>query len=93
MSHEPGTHPVPTRADEIRHAQQKRQQRALIARALVEGAVLAVAVIAIFVLELIDPAVGIWVLVGIALLGGGALSTYLMISMQRNQRERSQLEG
>lgn len=59
----------------------------LMAFALIEGLVLALAVIAIYVLRLIDPAMGVWVLVAIALVGGSALSAFLVLSLRRDQRE------
>lgn len=87
MSQDPAGHPASTRADELRRVQQKRRQRMLMAFALIEGLVLALAVIAIYVLRLIDPAMGVWVLVAIALVGGSALSAFLVLSLRRDQRE------
>ncbi|QNN81940.1 hypothetical protein H3H54_11750 [Brachybacterium sp. Z12] len=91
MSQDPVDRPADPRADQLRRDQQKRSQRTLIGFALVEGFVLAAAVVAIYVLELIDPSAGVWVLVAIALLSGGLLGTYIMISTQRNQRELTEL--
>lgn len=93
MSQHPHGSPASTRAEELRRTQQKRQQRALIGFAVAEGFVLAIAVIVVYVLQLVDPVVGVWLLVAIALVGGGLLSTYLVTSMRRNQRELTALTG
>lgn len=93
MSQHPHGSPASTRVEELRRTQQKRQQRALIGFAVAEGFVLAIAVIVVYVLQLVDPVVGVWLLVAIALVGGGLLSTYLVTSMRRNQRELTALTG
>lgn len=91
MSQDSGSRPADTRADELRHAQQQRQQRTLIAFALIEGFFLMVAMLAVYAFDLIDPSVGIWLIVALALFGGSLLSAYLVISMRRNQRELAEL--
>ena len=93
MSQHPHGSPASTRVEELRRTQQKRQQRALIGFAVAEGFVLAIAVIVVYVLQLVEPVVGVWLLVAIALVGGGLLSTYLVTSMRRNQRELTALPG
>lgn len=93
MSQHPHGSPASTRVEELRRTQQKRQQRALIGFAVAEGFVLAIAVIVVYVLQLVEPVVGVWLLVAIALVGGGLLSTYLVTSMRRNQRELTALTG
>lgn len=93
MSQDPHGSPASTRVEELRRTQQKRQQRALIGFAVAEGFVLAIAVIVVYVLQLVEPVVGVWLLVAIALVGGGLLSTYLVMSMRRNQRELTALTG
>ena len=81
MTHDSGISSVEPPAEELRRVQ-KQRQRFLIGFAVIEGIILAIAMVIVFGLELIDPAVGIWVIVAIALLGGGVLSAYLMISMR-----------
>lgn len=93
MSQHPHGSPASTRVEELRRTQQKRQQRALIGFAVAEGFVLAIAVIVVYVLQLVEPVVGVWLLVAIALVGGGLLSTYLVTSMRRHQRELTALTG
>ena len=93
MSQHPRGSPASTRAEELRRTQQKRQQRALIGFAVAEGFVLAIAVIVVYVLQLVEPVVGVWLLVAIALVGGGLLSTYIVTSMRRHQRELTALTG
>lgn len=48
------------------------------------------AVIVIFVLQLIDPDVGIWVLLALVVLGASVLSGYLLTTTRRHQRERDE---
>lgn len=93
MSQHPHGSPASTRVEELRRTQQKRQQRALIGFAVAEGFVLAIAVIVVYVLQLVEPVVGVWLLVAIALVGGGLLSTYIVTSMRRHQRELTALTG
>lgn len=75
----------------LRRAQQQRLQRFMITFVMVEGVVLAAAVVAVFVLELIDPDLGIWLILAVALLGATALSTGLLGAQARNRRELEEL--
>ena len=87
MSHSSDTDPSDARARELSRQRQEQMSRFFVAFAVVEGLLLAVSVIAIYVLELIDPELGVWVLIGIAVLGGTVLSTYILSTNRRNQRE------
>ncbi|ATG51386.1 hypothetical protein CFK38_07505 [Brachybacterium vulturis] len=49
--------------------------------------------VAIFVLELIDPDIGIWVLIALAAFGSVILSGYLVSTSQRDKRELEALRG
>ena len=77
--------------DELRRAQSARMQRFFVRFALVEGAVLIAAVVLLFVVEIIDPAIGIWVLIALALIGASVLSTVLLSETRRRQRELEEL--
>lgn len=91
MSHDPASSSVESRAAELRRTQEQQRQRIFISFAVIEGIILAIAILVIYVLELIDPALGVWVLIAIALVGGSLLSAYLVTSMRRNQRELADL--
>ncbi|MDQ0643526.1 hypothetical protein [Microbacterium murale] len=81
------------RVDELRRQHQQRQTRFFVTFGLVEGLALAAAAILIFVLGLIDPEQGIWVLIGIAAVGAFILSTSLMSMIRRHAREMRDLTG
>ena len=77
--------------DELRRTQAARMQRFFVRFALVEGAALIAAVVLVFVIEIIDPAIGIWVLIALALIGASVLSTVLLSETRRRQRELAEL--
>lgn len=91
MSDFPDHDSTDARAAELRRRQQEQLTRFFIVFAVTEGLVLAVCVIAIFVLELVDPELGIWVLLAVAALGAAVLSGYLLTTTRRNQRELDEL--
>lgn len=90
MSDFPHSSTADEREAQVRARQQKERSRFFVAYAMVEGFLLAAAVVVVYVLELIDPAQGVWLLVAIAVLGGGVLSAYLVTGSTRNQRELEQ---
>ncbi|PVE98024.1 MULTISPECIES: hypothetical protein [unclassified Microbacterium] len=71
----------------------RRQTRLFVTFALVEGAVLAVLVAVIYGFGLIDPEIGIWYIVAVALLGGFLLSMFLVRLMQARTRAIAQAKG
>ena len=77
----------------LRRRQQAELSRFFIRFAMVEGVVLAAAVVVIFVLRLIDPDIGIWVLLAVAAVGAAILSGYLVSTTRRHQREREAQRG
>lgn len=81
------------RVEELKRQHQRRQTRLLVTIALVEGIALAVAAIAVYVLGLVDPDQGIWILIGIAAVGAFVMSTSLMSMIRRNAREMRDLTG
>lgn len=81
------------RVEALKRQHQRRQTRLLVTIALVEGIALAVAAIAVYVLGLVDPDQGIWILIGIAAVGAFVMSTSLMSMIRRNAREMRDLTG
>lgn len=71
----------------------RRQTRLFVRFALIEGAVLAVLVAVIYGFELIDPEVGIWYLVAVAVVGGFLLSMFLLRLIQARTRAIAQAKG
>lgn len=71
----------------------RRQTRLFVRFALIEGAVLAVLVAVTYGFELIDPEVGIWYLVAVAVVGGFLLSTLLLRLIQARTRAIAQAKG
>jgi hypothetical protein len=81
------------RVEELKQQHQRRQTRLLVTIALVEGIALAAAAVAVYVLGLVDPEHGIWILIGIAAVGAFVMSTSLMSMIRRNAREMRDLTG
>ncbi|MGF6822712.1 hypothetical protein M2317_001619 [Microbacterium sp. ZKA21] len=70
-----------------RGEQRKQQSRFFLWFALIEGAALLLAVVLVYGFEVVEPEIGIWVLVAIAILGGIVLSSSLLSMMRRNTQE------
>lgn len=70
-----------------------RRARFFMTFAMIEGAVLAVAVLAVYVLDLIDPEIGIWVILAVALLGATVVTFGLMSLMRAQQRAVREAQG
>ena len=81
------------RAEALRTEFRAKGNRFFIAFAVAEGAVLVAAVVAVFVLELVDEKIGVWVLVGIAMLGGLILSMSIVSRQRAFQRELREVTG
>lgn len=71
----------------------QRQTRLFRNFALAEGSVLLIVVVVVYVLGLVDPDVGVWVLAGVALIGGVALSTLLMRHLKNRAAALAQARG
>ncbi|MFE6734516.1 hypothetical protein [Microbacterium sp. NPDC057650] len=71
----------------------QRQQKLFVRFAIVEGLVLALAVVAIYVLKLVDPDAGIFVILGVAVVGAFVLSLLLIREVKRRQRELAEAKG
>ncbi|NKF32072.1 hypothetical protein HER21_37215, partial [Pseudomonas sp. BGM005] len=70
-----------------------RQTRLFIAFALIEGPVLVLLAVAIYGFELIDPEIGIWFIVAVAVIGGFLMSMLLMRLVQGRVRAVAQAKG
>ena len=70
-----------------------RQAKLFVRFAMAEAALLVAAVLIVYVFRLVDPEVGIWILVAIAAIGGFALSALLMRHMQARTRAIAQAKG
>jgi len=70
-----------------------RQSRLFLRFAMVEGALLLIAVLVVYVFEVVDPDVGVWILVAIAAIGGFGLSALIMRHMQARTRAIAQARG
>ncbi len=70
-----------------------RQTRLFLGFALVEGPVLLVLAVAIYGFEVIDPDLGIWLLVAVALVGGFLMSALLVRQMQARTQAIAQARG
>jgi len=77
----------------LKRQHQRRLSRFFIAFALIEGLALAVSVVVVYLLELIDPDQGIWLLVGIAVIGGFTMSMGLLSMNRRHAQEMRDLTG
>ena len=71
----------------------RRQTRLFITFALIEGPVLLLLAVAIYGFEVIDPEIGIWFIVAVAVVGGFLLSALLVRLMQARVRAVAQAKG
>jgi Na+/melibiose symporter-like transporter len=70
-----------------------RQSRLFLRFAMVEGALLLIAVLVVYVFEVVDPEIGVWILVAIAAVGGFALSALLVRHMQSRAKATARAKG
>ena len=71
----------------------RRQTRLFLTFGLIEGVVLAILVAVVYGFELIDPAIGIWYIVAVALLGGFLLSSALLRLLRARTAAIAQAKG
>lgn len=71
----------------------RRQTRLFVTFALIEGPVLLLLAVAIYGFELIDPEIGIWFIVAVAVIGGFLMSMLLMRLVQARARAVAQAKG
>lgn len=70
-----------------------RQTKLFIRFALIEGPILLLLAVLIFGFEVIDPDIGVWVLVAVAVIGGFLMSMLLMRLMQARTQAIAQARG
>ncbi|WP_341976699.1 hypothetical protein [Microbacterium sp. LWO13-1.2] len=88
-----GDSSVGGRARDVEKDYAQRQTKLFRNFALVEGTVLLIVVVAVYVLGLVDPEMGVWILAGVALIGGVALSTLLMRHLKNRAAALAQARG
>ncbi|CAH0186645.1 hypothetical protein [Microbacterium foliorum] len=71
----------------------RRQTRLFLTFALIEGPVLLLLAVAIYGFELIDPQIGVWFLLAVAMIGGFLLSALLLRLVQARARAVAQARG
>lgn len=64
----------------------RKRARMFVTFACIEGLVLAVAVVAVYVLKLVDPDTGMWIMVALALLAALVLGTMIIRQTQAQQQ-------
>jgi len=77
----------------LRQEFQQGMTRFFMGFAVTEGIVLAAAVVVIWVLRLIDPSVGVYIVLGIALVGGFSLFLTIQSRIRRLQRDIRDVTG
>ncbi|WP_194764356.1 hypothetical protein [Microbacterium sp. UFMG61] len=92
MSHA-GESSIDARVRAVEKEYMVRQTRLFITFALIEGPVLVLLAVAIYGFELIDPEIGIWFIVAVAVVGGFLMSMLLMRLMQGRVRAVAQAKG
>lgn len=70
-----------------------RQSKLFVRFATVEAVLIAIAVLVVYVFELIDPDVGIWILLAIGAIGAFSLSALLMRHMRARTQAMAQARG
>lgn len=92
MSHS-GDSSIAARVHAVNKDYLSRQNRLFVTFALVEGSLLLIGALLIYGFEIVDPEVGIWFLVGIALIGGAVLSTLLLRLIRGRAQAVAQARG
>jgi nitrate reductase NapE component len=88
-----GDSSIDARVRAVEKEYMSRQTRLFITFALIEGPVLVLLAVAIYGFELIDPEIGIWLIVAVAVIGGFLMSMLLMRLMQARVRAVAQAKG
>ncbi|WP_312168094.1 hypothetical protein [Microbacterium sp.] len=88
-----GESSIDARVRAVEKEYMSRQTRLFITFALIEGPVLLLLAVAIYGFELIDPEIGIWFIVAVAVVGGFLMSMLLMRLIQGRVRAVAQAKG
>lgn len=89
----PGESTVEARVRAVEEDFRRRQSRLFLTFALIEAPVFVVLAVVVYGLELVDPEIGVWLLVAAAVLGGGILSFLLMKHMKDRTTAIAQARG
>lgn len=92
MSHA-GESSIDARVRAVEKEYMSRQTRLFVTFALIEGPVLLLLAVAIYGFELIDPEIGIWFIVAVAVVGGFLMSMLLMRLIQARVRAVAHAKG
>lgn len=71
----------------------QRRQKLFVRFAVVEALVLVLAVLAVYVLKVIDPEIGLFLIVGVVVVAGAVLTMLVLREMKRAQREIAEARG
>ncbi|MFS0853484.1 hypothetical protein [Microbacterium sp. 179-I 3D4 NHS] len=92
MSHA-GESSIDARVRAVEQEYARRQTRLFVRFALIEGALLLLGAVLVFGFEVVDPDIGVWFLLGVALVGGFLLSMLLVRHVQARQTARARARG
>lgn len=84
---------IESRVSAVEKEYAARQSKLFVRFAMAEAAVLVIAVLVVYVFNLVDPDVGVWILVGIAAVGGFVLSALLVRHMQSRTQAIARAKG
>jgi hypothetical protein len=88
-----GDSSINARVDAVNKEYLARQTRLFVTFALIEGPLLLIGAVLIYGLEIVDPEVGVWFLVAVALIGGAVLSMLLLRLIQGRAQAVAQARG
>ena len=81
------------RVETAKRQHQQRMTRFFLAFAVIEVLAFVAALVVIYSLGVVDPDQGVWILVGIAVIGGLVMSTSIMSMSRRYKQEMRDLTG
>lgn len=88
-----GDSSIDARVNAVNKEYLSRQTRLFVTFALIEGPLLLIGAVLIYGLEIVDPEVGVWFLVAVALVGGAVLSMLLLRLIQGRAQAVAQSRG
>nr|WP_314845289.1 hypothetical protein [uncultured Microbacterium sp.] len=71
----------------------KKQTRLFLRFALIEGVILLLLVVGVYGFEIVEPEIGIWAILAVALAGGSLLSMLIVRHTQARTRAMAQARG